>query len=139
MSSQTFIELSPREEIWMISGWVTAQTKFIQTLVQLKEPDIYVLEYLHEFQLVQPENDIINFYTHDVLAPKGSSVLCVSAPQTSSDGVTTYHRKSYLFPQGEASEVYQALRQTLDQFLDLQIDRLHKWECVTVYRPYPHR
>jgi len=92
VSSQTFIELSPREEIWMISGWVTAQTKFIQTLVQLKEPDIYVLEYLHEFQLVQPENDIINFYTHDVLAPKGSSVLCVSAPQTSSDGVTTYHR-----------------------------------------------
>jgi hypothetical protein len=73
------------------------------------------------------------------LAPKGSTVLCISYPEVKGDGTTIYRRKSYLFAKGEASEVYQAIKGTLKQFIDLQVNRLHKWEIVTIYRPHPWR
>jgi hypothetical protein len=63
MSTETFIDLSPRDKIWVISGWITAGTKFVQAPALLEEHDGYVLETLHEFQLVQPDHDIVDFHT----------------------------------------------------------------------------
>jgi hypothetical protein len=139
MTDETFIALSPVDEIWVVSGWVTIGTKLIQSPKLLEKTDVYVLEYLQEFQLVQPENDIINFYTYDVLAPKDSTILCVSYPEIKGGNTTIYRRKSYLFTKGKESDVYQSVIETINQFIRLQVESHQKWECVTIYRPFPRR
>lgn len=134
MDSNSAFILQPKHKIWVFSNWVSPQTRFLQHHQLLQEDVLIDLNHLDELQLVKPEQNIIDFYTHEVLATKGSTVLCIKEKVLKSDSLVT-QKTSYLFSAGDDSEAFKCAKEAIDNFLDLQMKRLHKWEYVTIYRP----
>jgi hypothetical protein len=134
VAADPFIALKPSDGVVVFRGYIRPGSKLLQERhAPLEKPLYFSLWDVTEVHFVTLENNLTNFYTNELVAPKSSVVICFSMPKA--DGRTTINLKqSLLFAAGCDCPQYVQTKTQIDAFLTEQLRR-HAWEHVSIFRP----
>jgi hypothetical protein len=134
MNIEECIIFEPNDNIWLFPGYIPKNTPLLKHASQVKETDFVDLSEVKELQLVETQNDIADFYTYATLVPKGGTII-FSKAEIWLAGEKRSELKSYFSPQGDNHPPFAKALEIIDRFLKNQVEVLHNWELVSIYRP----
>lgn len=134
MTADPHLTLQPSAGIVVLRGYTRPDSKLVGERHAPLEKTLYLdLVDFTEIHFVTLKNDLKNFYTYELVAPKSSIAVCFSKPEWHGESKLTIKR-SILFATGRDCPQYVKLRKQIDAFLTEQISR-QDWEHLSIYRP----
>ena len=119
----------------MLPSFIDSDVRLIQhENGHIKEEFFVNLQDVIEIQLIIVKNNVINFYTHELIAPQDSVAIAMETPYWEGNK-KKYQRRTFLFKEGLDSIAYKEARETIDIFLEKQMNVFRDWESIQLYRP----